>query len=277
MNNKKKSGRYLKIILYLTMGLIGWLDYETGTEIRIFPLYFVPLGLLAWLYGLRVSFVAALFATFIWVIAFATASITYSAWYVWVVNFFTQGTAFVFVAVVINKLHESLEHEKSLSRTDPLTGLSNRRSFYEGGEILLKICKREKKVVTLVYIDLDNFKLLNDKLGHKQGDLYLLQVAELLSGNLRESDLIARLGGDEFAVLMPDTDALGARDKMEHIHSRLLDLPTSKTIGVSASIGGVSYPVPLMSLEEMTTSADKVMYKIKESTKNSVLIEQIGT
>jgi diguanylate cyclase (GGDEF)-like protein/PAS domain S-box-containing protein len=160
---------------------------------------------------------------------------------------------------------------RSLSITDQLTGLSNRRGFLALAEQQLKIADRTKKDILFVYIDLDGMKWINDNLGHKEGDNALIEVAAVLKETFRSSDIIARMGGDEFAVLAIDmaegsTDIHAARlqDQIDMHNSR-----ENRGYKLSISVGCSCYdPANPCSIDELMVSADERMYEQKRSKKS---------
>lgn len=257
--------------------LVGAIDYSTGVELRVFPLYFFPLVLAACNLGAAGGLLLALLASLVWLASMYFGGRQYSHSYVWPVNFLTQASAFVVVVLLVANLKKVLKREESLSRTDALTGLFNSRAFYEGSQALLAVCHRNRRAVTLAYVDLDNFKRANDTFGHLHGDNVLRQMAGILRDNLRSSDLAARLGGDEFAVLLPETGAEGAEIVLEKIRQALCRNPEFQKCGVTASIGAVTFPLAPLELEPVVKKADETMYKVKAQGKNRVLVETIET
>jgi diguanylate cyclase (GGDEF)-like protein len=125
---------------------------------------------------------------------------------------------FLMTSLVVSALKGALEREKEVSRTDLLTGLPNRRHFFElvSGEIRRN--HRYDEPFSIAYLDIDNFKTVNDLRGHAEGDKLLRLVAAVISAAIRETDIVARLGGDEFALLLPETareSALTALTKVQ--------------------------------------------------------------
>lgn len=169
------------------------------------------------------------------------------------------------------KLKESLQNEKSLSRIDFLTQAANKRAFYEALEVESRRARRYRRPMTLVYLDVDNFKQVNDTLGHFAGDELLLTVAATMKACLRETDIVARLGGDEFAVLLPETGEQAAAIAISKFHPRLNEVVRQCGWPVSFSIGSVTFLAPLDSAEQMVQRADQLMYQVKHSGKNSVV------
>lgn len=255
---------------------VGYLDYATGIEIRIFPLYFLPLMFAAWHIGWAGALSFSLLATVGWVLSMYLGGREYSHSYIWGINFMTQGVTFVIITLLFSHIRNLLAKEMASSRTDGLTGLNNSRSFYEQASLVLRLSRRKARPITLAYVDLDNFKKANDMMGHLYGDDLLRKVAEVFRANLRSSDLVARMGGDEFAILLPETSAADALKALEKILHHLVEVPQLKACSVTASIGAVSYSAAPGDLEQLIRSADELMYKVKRMSKNHVLVETIS-
>lgn len=158
---------------------------------------------------------------------------------------------------------------------DYLTGLPNRRTFYDRLSVSLSDAKRNKQTLSVVFIDLDRFKQVNDMLGHEIGDKVLVAVTKAMKGHLRESDSLARIGGDEFVLLLPRID------KVEDVHriaAKFLDTFSTPitidgheiTIGIS--MGAVFYPKDGDNPETLVRNADHIMYHAKQSGGNNLKI-----
>jgi diguanylate cyclase (GGDEF)-like protein len=129
-------------------------------------------------------------------------------------------------------LRDVLDRETRQAREDTLTGLDNRRAFYERGRDALALSRRQNTFFTAVFIDLDKFKQVNDEQGHHVGDELLRRVADVFRGNLRAGDIVGRLGGDEFALLLPGMGDEPALSYIENLLQRLLE-PCERTTGQS--------------------------------------------
>jgi len=158
-----------------------------------------------------------------------------------------------------------------LSLTDELTGIYNRRGFFTLAEQVLKLCKRQKKGVYMLYADIDNLKKINDTFGHKEGDFALIEIADILKKSYRDSDIAARIGGDEFVVIPIGTTG----DNIELIISRLqkaIEIHNSKgnrKYKLSVSIGVTYYdPEYPCSIDELLLKVDKLMYEQKSQKQN---------
>lgn len=164
--------------------------------------------------------------------------------------------------------HRLIAALRSLSLIDDLTGLYNRRGFTELGEQYIKLAWRSGRAITLVYLDVDRFKSINDTLGHHVGDRALKRVAEVLRSTFRRSDIVARLGGDEFAVLALETtgesaewlaqrlrEGVSVENASNHEPFRL-----AASVGVARSMGDQK-----VSLEDLMAQADAAMYREKRA------------
>ncbi|MCW8906123.1 MAG: EAL domain-containing protein [Sedimenticola sp.] len=175
----------------------------------------------------------------------------------------------VFNDITEKKLAE--ERITHLAYYDPLTELANRRLFEDRLEQTLRLARRKNRSVALLYIDLDRFKPVNDSLGHKAGDLMLMQVARRLQECVRESDTVARLGGDEFAAVLEDIDQVPASHTAQTIIGRLGDvfnLEGSEAF-IGASIGISMFPGDGADLNSLMKHADIAMYRAKELGRNN--------
>src|ERR1019366_2344336 len=170
------------------------------------------------------------------------------------------------------KLKESLERERNAARVDFLTGILNRRVFFEIAGSESQRSRRYKRPLSLVYVDLDNFKAVNDTMGHDAGDELLVEVAAVIHTEVRGTDTVGRLGGDEFAVLLPETDQEQGTVVVQKVQKQLLEAMQQKQWPVTFSIGLISFEVPPESIEEMVREADRVMYSVKLKGKNSVAV-----
>lgn len=165
------------------------------------------------------------------------------------------------------------EQLRQLATQDPLTGLANRRRFFDMAEQTLGQCRRYDTPATVALLDLDHFKQVNDRYGHAAGDAVLRAFAEAMRASLRDTDLPARIGGEEFAVLMPSTDLAGAMIPLERLRAALAaapvsclghDIPVTVSIGVSAWHAGQDTP------DTWLASADEALYRAKAEGRNRI-------
>lgn len=268
--------RVVVILSVLCIGLIGYLNWLIGVELRVFPLYFAPLMAAAWWTSRSIAMVLTVLSTLVWIGSLYLGGRAYSSVWVWIFNGFTQLVAFFLVTWLVASLRTALLRERALSRLDPLTGLSNSRAFFEQSQAILSLCRRKGWPVTLAFIDLDHFKRVNDTLGHAQGDEVLRQVAVVLDEQLRDSDIKARLGGDEFVILLPSTDHSGAEQVLGMLLRRLHESTKITVSGVTASIGAVCAMDAPHDVEVLVRAADDLMYEVKAHGRDGVRIKTVG-
>ena len=157
------------------------------------------------------------------------------------------------------------------ARTDFLTGTANARAFEEAAAAEIERGRRYGHELSLLYLDLDDFKTVNDTFGHRSGDSVLAEIGHVMRCTVRSHDLVARLGGDEFAVLMPESNrfaALAVARRVREEVGRVTD-PDGRPVRCS-SIGVASYPKPPASVDGLIHDADTLMYRAKEQGKDRI-------
>lgn len=175
------------------------------------------------------------------------------------------------------QLRAALDEVTRLSRTDPLTGLLNRRAFTEFAEQALKMAERYERSCALLMCDLDLFKSVNDTHGHLAGDRILCAVADAVSGVIRETDKVARFGGEEFIILLSETDPPGLARVADRIREAVAALPVTELVPdmtgpQTVSIGAAEFPEHGTTLDELVVAADKALYCAKEVGRNRVVL-----
>jgi diguanylate cyclase len=170
---------------------------------------------------------------------------------------------------VINDLKSKLEMVEVEANLDPLTDLFNRRSLERALKEFFTLCKQSKMSFSLVLIDLDDFKYVNDNYGHHVGDLVLAKVAKVLRTNMRAKDIVGRWGGDEFMAILPNTDLENAKKIVERIKfqiEKMEILAEGRRFKTSISAGVVQCGENFQSWLDMVKEADRVMYENKKKT-----------
>ncbi len=165
--------------------------------------------------------------------------------------------------------------------TDPLTKLKNRRAFFEMGVGHFSLARRHGNDLSVIAIDIDHFKRINDTYGHQVGDEVLVAIAEIFSNAARVEDISARLGGEEFSILLPDTNRLGAAVLAERIRDSIdakkIAVAGGRTLSLTVSAGIASYGADgRESLEQLMSVADKRLYLAKKNGRNRVVINDEG-
>lgn len=183
-----------------------------------------------------------------------------------------QGKVSHYVAVLsdITQRKADEQHIHQLAYFDVLTGLPNRTMFEERAQMALSLAERHGKQLAMMFIDLDNFKNVNDSLGHQVGDALLVAFATRLTSLLRDEDTLSRTGGDEFILILPEVDGVGAA----HIAQRIIDAmavslhAAGHDLTVTASIGIALYPDDAQDLVSLHSNADIAMYRAKQDGRN---------
>jgi len=176
--------------------------------------------------------------------------------------------------LVSKMIHLSVNQTKfyeALANKDDLTGILNRRGFLEKAQEELSRAKRFKRPFSLAFIDVDNFKTVNDQFGHKAGDELLKMVAVEIRECIRATDQVGRLGGDEFAVLFIESDQDSAVLAFKKCHQMVTEKIAIQAWPVSLSAGVITYTSSNLSLTELLEKADNWMYQVKKSGKNNVI------
>lgn len=270
--NRLAESRPAVIALALaTIAVIAVIDHLTGTELSVVPLYLIPVAVAAWYIGRGSGRVMALLAGAAQLLADMSGNATAASW----ATILWNGAMIILLSMVmgevLTRLHSALDSEHELARTDALTGLPNTRSFSEMATIEIDRSGRYHRAFTVASLDLDNFKSVNDTLGHAAGDRLLREVARTLRGNLRRVDVVARLGGDEFTLMLPETNAEQAGIAMSHVRVALRALTDEYGPEVHASIGTVTFSTPPKTVADMLRLADVAMYRAKAAGRDRVV------
>ncbi len=173
-------------------------------------------------------------------------------------------------------LMQALDREQMLSRTDYLTGIANRRVFYELAEMEINKFRRYRHPFTALLIDIDNFKHINDSYGHQTGDVVLCAVANAIKGNIRVTDIAARMGGDEFTVLLTETGVDSYEAMVPRLKNKLMEDMGKHAWPVTFSIGVVTYKNAPANVDEIIKKVDSLMYDVKRGGRNNIKCEVAG-
>ena len=188
-----------------------------------------------------------------------------------------QFAPFMLVAYITtmfsSDIRYGLSKAKLVAETDELTSLLNRRGFAIVAAKMLGQTTRHNRELSVLMIDSDNLKQVNDKYGHKAGDQLLMTLVKIIQGQLRDTDVLARYGGDEFVVLLPEAGANGAFEVAERIRQSVSKAAlefNGKSIRLTVSMGIASYPTDGRTLDALVDNADKAMYKAKMKGRDQV-------
>ncbi len=267
---EKRSVFFWAITGIVLITVTGVVDFLTGYEIAFSLFYLFPVFLVTWFGGRSLGAVISVASALVWLLADFASGHPYShpAIYYW--NSAIRFGFFIIVTLLLSALKKAHEHEWELARTDNLTGAVNGRSFSELLQNEIDRSRRYRHPFTVVYIDLDDFKTVNDHFGHSEGDKVLYTIVKHAKSQLRKTDHVARLGGDEFAFLLPETDQAGAQISIPKIQTSLLDEMQRNNWPVTFSIGVLTCVCKPQTSDELVKRADGLMYSVKSNGKNGI-------
>ncbi len=226
MRVKIYDNKYLNpflIILSLILSImIGVIRFLTGPELALSLFYLFPIALVTWNVGRGAGIIISITSALSWLMADLMMLNSFSNILIPFLNETFRLIVFLIITYIIFELKNALGKHKALAGTDPLTSVANRRAFFELANMELNKARRYRHPFSVVYIDIDNFKKVNDNLGHNVGDRLLCSVAKMIKQNIRVIDILARLGGDEFAILLSETGAETAGLVASKLKNKLL-------------------------------------------------------
>jgi diguanylate cyclase (GGDEF)-like protein len=258
--------------------LIAALDHATGPGVSLILFYLVPVALVSWYEGLVAGIAISVFASLLLFLTRPHGSWSPEPEHFRYWNVLMRFGVFVVIAYVVSmqaEIRDLLHREKEQSRRDDLTGAVNRRAFIDLLSTEIQRLSRYGRHFSLAYIDLDNFKTVNDRRGHASGDRLLRIVAETLRKTIRASDVVARLGGDEFAILLPEAEASSAEAVIRKVRGTVDEVLREGRWDVTMSIGLLTCERPPDSCDHALRQADALMYRAKSDGKNRVCHEVV--
>ena len=255
--------------------VVGALDYSTGYELSMSVFYLAPVAVAAWYGRRRTGITVAILSCISWYLADFANGHQYSYPVIPVWNAFVRFGFFLVTSLLLTALRRSLRHQQHLARTDALTGLYGRRAFASRLKHDLALGRRRKRALTLAYMDVDDFKAINDAYGHARGDALLRSIGRVLQGSVREADTPARVGGDEFALIMPDAEGRDARQIISRMRRELRHAFAASHFRVTCSIGVVTFLESATTPESALAAADALMYRVKGTRKGAVAFDVV--
>jgi len=259
------TGMVISIVI-----ILGTIDYYTGFELSFSFFYLIAITIAAWVLGRKTGFAVSVFSATTWLTTNLLAGKDFTTYFIGVWDTLIRFGFYSVVTILLSELKNVLEEERILANTDPLTGALNRRSFNEIAESKMLISEVNRRAYTMVYIDLDNFKTVNDTLGHAVGDTVLKSVVTTIQAQIRSSDFLARLGGDEFAILLTDLDQQSAKAIVDRIQKSLIEKMQINHWDITFSIGVLTVLSMPESVDKLVSATDALMYEVKSKGKNAI-------
>ena len=247
---------------------VGTAEALSGFEVSLLSLYAVPVALAAWAVTPRTAYTLAAVAVTLPTPFAALAGEPIGWAVIWSVlsNFVLLGI----IVMLLTTLRGRLSDEAAFVATDTLSGLLNRGSFIAQLDAELTRAARYGRAFTLAYVDLDNFKAVNDLEGHDAGDELLRRIADALRSSTRQTDVLGRLGGDEFAAILPEITGGATGSVLENLRKQLIRAMEKGGWPVTFSIGAVTFETPIDTSREALRVADAAMYAVKRSGKDGI-------
>ena len=267
---EKQSPLFWVVVGVALIAITGFLDLETGYEFELSFFYLIPISLMTWFTNRGIGIAASVISAFVWLITSWTAGKSYSHPFIYTWNTIIVVSFFVLVTLLLSTLKKTLEHERELACTDYLTGATNSRFFFSLMQTEISRSQRYGHPFTIAYIDVDNFKAVNDQFGHVAGDHVLRAVVSQVRKHLRKTDTIARLGGDEFAVLLPETDQESAQAALSKIQHEIFEGIDQEHGPITLSIGVLTCVGTPHTTDEIIRIVDNLMYSVKHDSKNAI-------
>ncbi len=250
--------------------ILGIVDYLTGPELSFLIFYLVPVSFVTWGIGRWAGIGMCILSAVEWFMDDFQSSESYLHPVIPYWNVSIKLGFFFVYTYVLSALKNSLAHEKELARRDALTGAVNRRFFYETAGVEMNRAKRYRRPMSLIYIDVDNFKEVNDRYGHTVGDLLLKHVGEVMYAHVRDIDVAARLGGDEFVAMLPETDIDEAKEVADRLKAAFANAVGEHDWKATVSMGVITYVSLPPTVDELIKGADDLMYMAKKDGKNRI-------
>jgi diguanylate cyclase (GGDEF)-like protein len=281
-NRKKESDmttlnihqKYFKCFLtcfcFLLAILVGVIRYLTGPEFALSLFYLFPIILVTWYVGKWTGILLSLVSAVSWLMADLAMRHAFSSSLIPFLNETFRLVVFLIITFILLKLKKAIDTHKALARTDSLTLVHNRRAFHDLADLEITKARRSKKPISVLYVDIDNFKQINDHFGHRTGDTLLCSVAKTIKTNIRAIDIMARLGGDEFCILLAETGSGAVALVARKLKEKLMGRMQNDNWPVTFSIGVVTFENPPVSVDQLITAADSQMYFAKSQGKNRI-------
>lgn len=260
------------LALSLVSGIAA-LDIANGPYTSLAVFYIIPVALGAWFGGRWIGLAVAVASGMAWYGGGWLVEGAFQSPFLFVWNIVFRSAFFAVLGVLVLAVRSLLEEQRRLAMTDPLTGLPNARAFRERAELEIARSRRSRSPLTLVFIDCDGFKAVNDTLGHRVGDELLATLGGLIRKAVRNTDMAARIGGDEFAILLCDTPPHAAKRVVAQLHESVGEAMRARGWDVTLSMGVKSFALAAAPLEVLLDHADRLLYEAKRSGRNRVIYD----
>ena len=266
----KKEPRFIWLLSVFAIAFISVTISLANNHVDLRLLFVIPVLLASWYGGRKTGATIALLSA----IALLTTNFSLHFYNVNAISaaydLLVALLVYLFISIIVTNFRNVHSVEIVAADTDTLTGVSSSRKFYADLENEINRSRRYGHPFSLVYLDVDDFKKINDTLGHPIGDELLIRLSKSLQTSLRATDIIARIGGDEFVCLLPETEHIAAKSALLKAEKALKGSMEKYGWDVSFSIGVITFEKPPDDAGQAVKLVDDLMYKVKRSSKNDI-------
>jgi len=263
LNNSKTTSIVAGLIIII---LLGFIDLRIDYRLNLSIFYILPIILVTWSAGYKIGLIFSFICSCFW---FLESYFSYFLQYPTPIIMWNLTVRLVFFIIIVLIIH-FFKNERRNARYDFLTKIPNRRYFDELLYTEMQRSMRYKHPMTIVYMDVDDFKIVNDKHGHQTGDNLLRIVASVIKRNIRSTDVAARLGGDEFGIILIETNKKAALEITQKLKEKLIRSMEEAVFPVTFSFGVVTFKKFPSTPREILKLADDCMYRAKKEGKNKI-------
>lgn len=253
---------------YCLLILISYLDYQIHPKISLSVFYLFPISLITWFISREAGFIVSGLSSVAGFLTKFRDDTLINGVFIPFWNATVMLIVFLTVSSLLIELRATLKQEQ-IARKDLLTGVANKQLFLELAGMEVKKVHRYRHPLTVVNLDIDDFKLFNQNLGRKLGDKLLYTTAHSLKNSIRETDIIGRIGENEFSIILPGIGYELANSVICRLRNQLVESMDNQW-SVTFSIAAVTFVNPPNSIDEMLHQADHLMYVVKNNGKNCI-------
>ena len=259
---------------YLLIALIGAIDAQFKPEIIFAPLYLIPIAILSWFIGKWNGLTASVLSTIMWLAANIYSGGLYDSAFPYYWNSIICLSTFLLISSLISYLRVELEQNRSFYQLDTLTGIANSVGFREAAQKEIDWANRFDRPFSLGYLDVDDFKLINEQMGYTVGDQVIREIAKNIQSHMRRSDLVARVGGDEFVLLLSAAGQEAAREAINRIQQQLKNAMETKGWPLTFSIGVLACTDHPKTVDEILQLTAELRDFVKNNGKNGICFSE---
>ena len=259
------------VLAFTAFGIVVAADYLTSYELSLSAFYALLILAVSWFCGIWWGSLFVFLATYAQIRIGLMAGNPFSDEVYFYISNGNRLFSYLLIAFLTATVRALYDRAQSAARVDYVTGVANSTGFYEKVSIEMARHRRNRAHFSVAYVSCDYFKVINDGLGHREGDRVLMTVGQTLKSNLRETDVVARLGGDEFALVFPQTGEAEVLPVIRKLCASL-DLAMAKhDWPITFSVGVGVFPVVPENVDRVVGFCDRLMYRVKALGKNKVL------